>query len=297
LNDPVSDSLESIVVERVRPLVARIVGRYRPRVIDAGEAEDLMAAIDVRVVRRLQQPPPIESLDDYVATIAYNAVHDFMRNRHPERARLKNRLHYLFAKEPDLALWSSAAGPLCGLETWRGRPPIEFREAVAGTNEREVVRAILRRAGAPLLFDDVVTIVADALHLADAITVAPSDDYAVDTSTPESDLILRQEVAMLWQGVQQLPPNQRIALLLNLRDASGTNALGLIVLAGIATIDELAGALGLTVERLSEMWSDLPLDDQSIASMLGLSRQQVVNLRKSARERLARQRARSNRWR
>jgi hypothetical protein len=32
----------------------------------------------------------------------------------------------------------------------------------------------------------------------------------------------------------------------------------------------------------------LPLDDATIAGLLGLTRQQVINLRKSARERLAR---------
>jgi predicted DNA-binding protein (UPF0251 family) len=44
----------------------------------------------------------------------------------------------------------------------------------------------------------------------------------------------------------------------------------------------------LSTEELAALWNDLPLEDLRIAEMLGISRQQVINLRKSARHRLAR---------
>jgi DNA-binding CsgD family transcriptional regulator len=40
--------------------------------------------------------------------------------------------------------------------------------------------------------------------------------------------------------------------------------------------------------ELARIWKDLPLADQDIATRLDLNRQQVINLRKSARERLGR---------
>jgi hypothetical protein len=40
--------------------------------------------------------------------------------------------------------------------------------------------------------------------------------------------------------------------------------------------------------QFAELWPQLPLDDATIAGLLNLTRQQVINLRKSARERLAR---------
>jgi len=44
----------------------------------------------------------------------------------------------------------------------------------------------------------------------------------------------------------------------------------------------------MTIEALAELWNSLPLDDHAIAARLGITRQQVINLRRAARERLAR---------
>ena len=57
---------------------------------------------------------------------------------------------------------------------------------------------------------------------------------------------------------------------------------------GVATIRQIAETLEITDSRFAEMWPRLPLDDAAIAGLLNLTRQQVINLRKSARERLAR---------
>jgi hypothetical protein len=44
----------------------------------------------------------------------------------------------------------------------------------------------------------------------------------------------------------------------------------------------------MSAENLAAIWNDLPLEDIRIAELLQLTRQQVINARKSARERLAR---------
>jgi len=92
----------------------------------------------------------------------------------------------------------------------------------------------------------------------------------------------------LWEELTQLPVNQRAALLLNLKDASGFGCITLFPAIGIATIRQLAAALELSAERLAELWNELPIEDARIAELLGLTRQQVINARKSGRERLAR---------
>jgi hypothetical protein len=46
--------------------------------------------------------------------------------------------------------------------------------------------------------------------------------------------------------------------------------------------------LELTGEKFAAIWNELPLEDARIAELLGLTRQQVINARKSGRERLAR---------
>jgi RNA polymerase sigma factor (sigma-70 family) len=98
----------------------------------------------------------------------------------------------------------------------------------------------------------------------------------------------RELMARLWSEIAALRPLQRAALLLNLRDHHGGNALLLFLLLGIAGIDALASAAGMGADELVQLWNDLPLDDLTIAARLGVSRQQVINLRKSARERLSR---------
>jgi hypothetical protein len=92
----------------------------------------------------------------------------------------------------------------------------------------------------------------------------------------------------LWQELRELPRAQRVALLLNLREADGGGCLALFPATGVATLRQIADALELSAERFAELWPQLPLDDATIAGLLKLKRQQVINLRKSARERLAR---------
>jgi hypothetical protein len=91
--------------------------------------------------------------------------------------------------------------------------------------------------------------------------------------------------------VQDLPLRQRTALLLNLRDPSGGDALDLLPLTGTASLREIARVLDLDAEELAQLWPELPLDDNRIAERLSVSRQQVINLRKAARARLGRRMA------
>ena len=57
-------------------------------------------------------------------------------------------------------------------------------------------------------------------------------------------------------------------------------------LLGIASIRSIAIALDFAPERLAELWNETPLDDLTIAKMLDCTRQQVINLRRVARDKL-----------
>ena len=81
--------------------------------------------------------------------------------------------------------------------------------------------------------------------------------------------------------------------LLNLRDSQQRDALMLLPLTGVAGLPEMSAVLELSLNELAVLWNRLPLDDLSIARLLGVSRQQVINLRKSARQRLIRRMART----
>lgn len=283
-------SLETTVeqeVARARPVVERVVARYQHHALRHDEAEDIVATVLLRLVRRLQTEG-IESVTDFAATLTFNAVYDFMRSRYPEWTRLKNRLRYVLSRDARFRMWSAPAGVLCATEAVVDRPraAIPAIELPPADRFEEALHLLLSAAGGPLLLDDVVALLAEQWNVRElprrpALT-------AVEPTDQVRDLESREYLEELWRQIQDLAGPHRAALLLNLRDGDGGNALALLVHLGIATTQQIAHAIGVPLERLAQLWSELPLDDRTIAAMLAMNRQQVINLRRTARERLAR---------
>lgn len=294
----------SILVAHARPVINGVLSRYRGTDTAIGdvEAEDIAATVVLRLVQRLQsvaddESEAIVSLGDFAATLTFNAIYDFMRRRFPERTRLKNRVRYVTSRDPRFRTWrADRGGILCALESalppdnvaklpppaWKARRSVE-RETIAAA-----VEALLIEARRPLLLDEVVRILAEQWNVVDVHPVELTID-APDPARPHAlRLQKRQYLEVLWREILQLRGPQRAALLLNLRDADGGNAAALFELAGIATFGEVAAAIGIPAAELTTLWKELPLDDLTIARRLGQTRQQVINLRRSARARLAR---------
>lgn len=234
-----------------------------------------------------------------MASLTYNAAHDALRELYPERARLRTRLRHALTHDERLALWSVNTTLTCGLRAWAAEllPPrplsLPSGAVTPAMRDREnpaaALVALFERTGAPAAFDDVIAVIGALWHVVDATNVEVDHNAIVSREDPVSErLERRQFLAALWREVQELRPMQRRALLLNLREAATVNVLSLFVVTGVATVDELAAALEMPPAELIGIWNDLPLDDQRLAAMLHVSRQQVINLRKSARERLRR---------
>ena len=152
-------------------------------------------------------------------------------------------------------------------------------------------------ADAPLEIDELVGLMAEVWGVRDAPMQSISDevDYApINRSSsdpgqrPGEALDHRARLRKVWDEILQLPVRQRTALLLNLRDEQGGAAITLLPMLRLATIEHIAAVLEIPAEELAEVWDQLPLEDAAIASRLGATRQQVINLRKCARVRLAR---------
>jgi DNA-directed RNA polymerase specialized sigma24 family protein len=225
-------------------------------------------------------------VEAYVTTLTKNAVRDLLRRRAPERTRVKSRLRYLFRHDRRLALWNCEGVTLCGLAVWRGRAEYEAR----------IPRGLGEIAGDAMVA--ALTRIARPVRLADLVAACVAGEEAqpprpeAEPAAAQADAFeARQYLQILWREIRELPPNQRAALLLNLREPGSGNAVTLFVAIGIATLEEIAEAVEMPVAQLSSMWDGLPLDDLRIAAHLGIRRQQVINLRKSARERLARRMA------
>ena len=296
--------LELLVVEHARPIIEMVLGRFSrsDRAVPRDEIEDILGTVTLRLVRKLQsmavEADAIRDFENYVATLTYRTIYDYMRERFPERTRLKNRLRYLLTHDARLALWSTPDGLVGGLRAWEGREDalaaadIGRGNATADMFDRErpdrAVRAIFERAGRPLALNALVNVAAELWNVSETQVASHDDVVTEPLPTHAARYETRQFLEALWNELPGLPPNQRAALLLNLRDPSGMNAVALFVLVGVARFDEIAALLGMTRDELSALWESLPLDDLTIASRLRVTRQQVINLRRAARERLAR---------
>lgn len=299
-------AIELLLQKDVKPVIATILKRFRRiepnlQIEDLEEISSLAAIKFIRKVRAavLYEEHAIKVLADYLATLTYNALYDFRRQRYPERHRLKRNLRYLLTRDTVFALRETPQGLVAGLAAWKEQAPqlpvFLMRSWASPAMRRkarpaEALRAILEQVGHPVAFESLVDLVADLWDVRGAVAES-GEDLHDEQPDPLHSLEQRQYLQTLWSEIRQLPGNQRTALLLNLRDSRGANALMLFLLLNIAGPAEVARIAGSSEEELNELWEKLPLDDLAIAERLKITRQQVINLRKSARERLARRMA------
>jgi hypothetical protein len=301
----VSVLLEALVFEQAEPLVRRIVWRRLGTSMPAQDREDTVADAVAELLARLTtlhrgESAPIANFAGYAAVTAHHRCDHYLRFRFPQRHRLKARLRYLLESGKQYALWERESGEtICGLTKWRSQPaagPLEpgwHRSVPLGPapDERSIVAAIFAHVGAPLDLDDLVAGTAAFSGLTDEAP-ASWEDAEQRVAAPAIDAVeridQRRHVERLWIEIQELPIAQRIALLLNLRDDTGMSALATLPALGVASMRQIAAALEMAAEELAGLWGRLPLSDLEIAARLSLQRQQIINLRKSARQRLAR---------
>jgi DNA-directed RNA polymerase specialized sigma24 family protein len=291
-------ALDAILASHVLPTVRRIVQRqsFSDRSIGAEDAEDITSTVALKLFRRLQRIPferelAIDRLGDFTATTTYNVIHDFLRGRFPERERLRNRVRYVLTHDARFRATTSAAGPLCSLSSWPdaiaiGRMPTSWQHDDP-SDIASAIESLLLAAGGPLLVSDVLRALAECWNISESRSV-PASEIAQDGESHDAHIEGKQRLEALWREIRALPAQQRAALLLNLRDADGSTAIALFSLMGIASVNEVASAIELPVRQLAKLWPRLPLDDLTIAPILGVTRQQVINLRLAARQRLAR---------
>jgi hypothetical protein len=267
---------------------------------------------------RLRRPPggddvadaPVENVLAYVSVVAENACYAFLRAQYPERTRFRNRGRYAVSHHPTTSLIREEGGlwrcqtrrPV--RRTPRGGAVEEFldhpaswlsaKRIDAGLPLPSLLDAVLAALDRPVELDRLVDALASVLGVVDLQPSEPRDERAsareLADPAPGAGQVLeeRQALVNVWRELVELPVRQRVALLLNLRDPEGGAVLHLLPGTGVVTMAGIAEALEIDEPALTAIWDDLPFDDLSIAARLGLTRQQVINLRKSGRARLAR---------
>lgn len=319
-------ALSTLLTEHAEPTITKII-RYKNRgAIDDGE--EIHSEVMLQLVGRLQKlrseanGKEIEDFDSYVAVTTYNACDRFLSRKYPNRRRLKNGLRYLLAHRDNFAVWQDKTGNFVGgLRRWQfeetensGLKIEQLREDARAferdvkvekswseqKNAFELLSAIFSWTNAPVEIDLLTSICAALWNVTDE-TVAIDQPKTSETGEERAQIQIadarpdayteterRDYLQRLWNEILELPTRQRAAVLLNLKDENGRGAIDLWLVVGVATAEKIAAALEMSVEKFAELWNHLPLDDNRIAEILGLTRQQVINLRKSARERLTR---------
>lgn len=312
LNDPVlrplircgreadrAREIEYLIVLEATPVMERVLQRCRmvQPALQESDFEDAAATVALQLTRKLQLLPDsvdeaVRDFGDYVAATTLNVFRDLQRRSSPLRARLERRLRFLLTRDRRLALWTSPAGSLCGLSAWSHSDDFSAAAPSWTADGPEVsaqsIVALFQKAGRPMLFETLVTAAAAAWNVIDQPALVSVDSVIDERPGQAAAAESRQMLELLWAEILELPGHQRIALLLNLREAIGINAILLFPLTGVADFSALAAALGMPERDLAAIWNDLPLDDLRIASLMNVTRQQVINYRKSARERLQR---------
>lgn len=299
-------------------------GHQNQDALEVGHEVLAMLLAELKTLRESQQPRAINDFRGYVAVVTFHACYEYLRRKYPQRHSLKNKLRYLLTHHQNFALWESDGNELlCGTTDLRGRPAVddgasrrleqvvesrmEFaRSSLAGRSPEQLalgdlLAAVFKEVRGPLELDELTSAVAALQGIKDQIAAETPRERDGEDETEEVvpgladpgetvDVTLDRKLYLerLWSEICQLPLNQRAALILNLKDAHGHSMVEMLPLTGIASIRQISAALGIEAQDFSEIWNRLPMDDLQIASRLNLTRQQVINLRKSARDRLAR---------
>lgn len=292
--------LTDLLTRHAQPVSQGIIRRKLHDSRQALDAEDIYGEIRLRLLRQLRhikENPSERLIHDfrrYVAAITYHAWEEYLRGRYPRRAHLKNRIRYLLTRRGGFALWRNDNNEwICGLSHWREKTAAIVPGARKGALDR-LLWSIFETMGRPIELDRLVSMAAESLGLREIASQEDLDQRVAKRpweSSPGARMNKVEQrlyLAGLWEQIRQLPVRQRTAVLLNLKDSGGRSAIELFHLLGISTVREIAAVLQMSALEFARLWNQLPLEDKRIAELLGVTRQQVINLRKAARERLRR---------
>ena len=317
---------EQLIAE-IRPLIEKIVAANLRNLLGSPshfsqlqDLPDVRQEVIIRLLTYLRtarekaESNNIKDLNAYVATVSYNCCYEYKQRKYPQRFRLKKKLQYLFTHHAALGIWQDEAQEWFGglrewggdLKHWKIQSPHRTQQLLNDQLPQSLQHVhyptLKRNPAAGQLVElfnwsqefiqlgDLVTIIQKWWNLSDE-TVQLEEDFPgqpFEVLKIESALENGKKQKAVWSEITLLPLAQRKALLLNLRDSVDRELVTLLPALEIASLRDIAATLEITPENLAQVWNTLPLNDQQIAAEMGLERRQVINLRRSARERLVR---------
>ncbi len=313
--------LATLLQDEAAPVIARVL-RAKTGRGGAGGAQDriadLTSAAREELITRLlgarsgEDSIEIRNFRGYVAAVAYHVWAQHLRSENPGRAILLNRVRYLLenrTSQRGFAIWEDATGErLCGLQNvpagsrpGESTPKLQLlavdvfavaRDAFGGGDWHgmdlaELLHRLFRWLEQPIELRHLIDALVELLEVSDekvsidapsAVTIGAE---FVDPATSAIDALKWTEyLRWLWDAVGRLSLGQRTAFLLH------SDVTREFELRGVASLRQLAALLAFSPEQFAAIWPALPQDDATIAERLRLQRQQVINLRRVARDRL-----------
>jgi hypothetical protein len=180
-----------------------------------------------------------------------------------------------------------------------------------------LLEAVFKYVDGPLPLDDLIAIVAPIVGREDLPDANQGDDPDEETGdftvlassdpSPYSVWLTCERLKLYWAAVLKLLVWHRVAYLLNNREGD----LEALPLYGVATLEQIGDALELTEKQFGHLntelgiseappasipggrrfvlfWKYLPLEDNVIATVLEVTRAQVISYRSKAKDRLKR---------
>lgn len=303
--------LARLLEEEAAPVIARVLQRNGT---DRNDFDDLTSATRLELIPRLlalresSAAAPIRNFRGYVGAVTYSVWALQLRNEHPGRAKLLNRLRYLLENrttQRGFALWTNDAGEQwAGFARWRGEakstqsspktqwlavdPAAAARDAMGaqhwpGLNLAELLAGLFNWLGSGIELKALLDALAVLLAINDepvATSEAQRSEFVESAPTPVEALKWQEYLRWLWQALASLSLPQRTAFLLHSDVAVEFD------FRGVASVRQIAARLEIPAEEFAVLWNRIPLDELTIAARIGRERQQVINLRRVARDRL-----------
>jgi hypothetical protein len=299
-------ALRVLIESEAAPIIQRVLLRKNATTV---EREDLASAAREQILRQLtslrrgERETPIRDFRNYVASVAYSAWAEHLRNEHPQHSMLLNRVRYLLenrTRHQRLALWIGEAGEnLCGFAEWKDKrcanssPKLQWllvdvtAAAAQAFGRREVGRDDLVFAVTqlftwleqPIELRDLVSVLVEVMGLhGSCVGEESANEVLSPYGSPREETIWKEYLIWLWRQMEKLSPRQCVSFLLN------SNVIRDFELFGLASIQTLAPRFAMAPDHLAVLWQRLPLDDLALAVELQCTRQQVINLRRVARD-------------
>ncbi len=254
----------------------------------------------------------IGNLHGYVVAAARNACVDYIRQEHPGRHALDNSLRATLAKRTDVSLWKVVypEGHVewwCGWTVWRddGTAPASIDNSTAlttslkreleGVSHKAALARVFEVVGHPLRFNELLGFLSQYWDVErryqqqseEMVPFRVPKQY--QRLQPDQVVELIGTLQSIWGQVRRLAPNQAAVLLLKATPLEYGDFLEVMVDLNIADWPVLARTVGLSVERIRLLSPDVPLDDGTIADLIGVTVEDVPRIRQDARRRLKRQ--------